>query len=84
MEKLRSAIAGPYPVITVVGEGGVGKSALTLKLCYEIVDDATKPFDAVIWTTAKASRLTPHEIQEIDGAITSSIGVIEAAASVIG
>jgi LuxR family transcriptional regulator, glucitol operon activator len=46
--ELKRAVTGSYPVITLLGEGGVGKSALALKLCYEIVDDPNAQFDGVI------------------------------------
>ncbi|WP_417271695.1 hypothetical protein [Celeribacter sp.] len=76
---LDRAIRGAYPIITVTGEGGLGKSALALKACYDLIDSGTCPFEAVVWTTAKASRLTVNEIKEIDGAITTSLGVFSAA-----
>jgi LuxR family transcriptional regulator, glucitol operon activator len=84
IDDLKKAIEGSYPVITVAGEGGVGKSALALKVCYDIVDDPHSRFDAVIWVTAKANKLTPYEIQAIDDAITDSIGLFETAANQLG
>lgn len=81
IKELTNAIRGPYPVITISGEGGVGKSALALKIGYDVIDDPSSPYDGVVWVTAKASKLTPHEIQSIDNAITSSLGLIEAAAN---
>jgi LuxR family transcriptional regulator, glucitol operon activator len=77
-------VLGSYPVITVLGEGGVGKSALALKVAYDLVDDPSAPFDAVVWVTAKANRLTPYEIQAIDQAVTNSLGAIGAAADYLG
>jgi tetratricopeptide (TPR) repeat protein/cold shock CspA family protein len=81
--KLKQALLGPFPVVTLVGEGGVGKSALALKVAYELAD-APNSFDAIVWTTAKANRLTQSEIVAIDDAINTSLGVMEAASNYLG
>lgn len=78
------AIKGPYPVITITGEGGLGKTALALKSCYDLIDSEDCEFDAVIWTSAKTSRLTPSEIEEITSAVNSSIGIFDAATEALG
>jgi LuxR family glucitol operon transcriptional activator len=66
---------GTYPVITIFGEGGVGKTALALKVSYEILDAKDSPFDTVVWTSAKTARLTVQEVVQIEGAITDSLGL---------
>ncbi|MFY0634787.1 MAG: hypothetical protein JXQ91_13320 [Vannielia sp.] len=81
--KIRKALNGAFPVVTITGEGGLGKTALALKSCYDLLDDTECNFDAIIWTTAKATRLTGKEIREIDNAITSSLGIFEVAADQI-
>jgi LuxR family glucitol operon transcriptional activator len=67
----------------VIGEGGVGKTALALKACYTLLDETPPFYDALIWVTAKANRLTPSDIEEIDGAINTSTGLIEAASNAL-
>lgn len=84
LSELKKAILGNYPIVTVVGEGGLGKTALALKACYDLLDDEDTKLDAIVWTTAKTTRLTLNEIQIIDGAISSSLGIIEDAASILG
>ena len=69
---------GPYPVISIVGEGGIGKTAIALRVAYDILDDQKNPFDAIIWTTSKTTQLTSKNIIEIDNAIRDSLGVFEA------
>ncbi len=84
LNTISSAIKGPYPVITLTGEGGLGKTALALKACYDLIDSDKCDFDAVIWTSAKTTRLTPSEIHEISSAVSSSIGIFDAATEALG
>jgi hypothetical protein len=84
VEELKKAILGPFPVITVLGVGGAGKSALALHVAYDILNDDTSTFDAIIWTSAKTTRLTGSDVQEISGAISTSVGVAEAALRELG
>lgn len=82
--ELRKAIAGPFPVITVLGVGGAGKSALALQVAYDILNEPNNGFDAIIWTSAKTTRLTGADVQEIVGSISSSVGIAEAAIRELG
>lgn len=84
LNELKRALAGSYPVVTVVGEGGLGKTSLALKACYDLLDDAESGLDAIVWTTAKATKLTLSEIEVIEGAISTSLGIIESANSLLG
>jgi len=64
-------------VVTVLGDGGIGKTALALKVAYDIVDLNEKcPFELIIWTTAKTTMLTAKGIEEIYTAITDYTGLI--------
>ncbi|WP_420138290.1 cold shock domain-containing protein, partial [Sphingomonas sp.] len=82
--ELLAACRSNWPVVTVVGEGGFGKTALALKVAYELLDDATSDFDAIVWVTAKRTILTLDDIQTIDGAIQNSLGLIKSAAIQLG
>ena len=81
---LKRALLGSYPIVTVVGEGGLGKTAFVLKACYDMLDDNEAGLDAIVWTTAKTTRLSINEIQVIEGAISSSLGIVESATSFLG
>ncbi|TKG21942.1 tetratricopeptide repeat protein [Vibrio breoganii] len=77
IKKIKQLCYGGFPVISIVGEGGVGKSALALKVAYELVEDENPKFDAIVWVTSKTTQITVNEIKDIDGAISDSLGVIQ-------
>jgi LuxR family glucitol operon transcriptional activator len=65
-------------VVSVIGDGGIGKTALVLKIAYDIVDMGEScPFDLVIWTSAKTTMLTAKGIEEIHNAITNYTGLVD-------
>jgi LuxR family glucitol operon transcriptional activator len=72
---------GSHPVITIVGEGGLGKTSLAIKTAYQILDMENCPFEAVIWATCKTTKLTSLGITEIRDAIYTSLGLLNSAAT---
>ncbi|MEU0267496.1 NB-ARC domain-containing protein [Nocardioides sp. NPDC006303] len=80
LRRIMKAIKGAYPVVSILGDGGIGKTSIALKAAYELLEDPTQPFDAFVWVTAKATILTPNEIRRINGAIETSLGLIGTAA----
>ncbi|WP_019458470.1 tetratricopeptide repeat protein [Acinetobacter sp. GG2] len=77
-EALRKLCYRPnVSVISVIGEGGIGKTALALKLAYDLLDDPNSPFDTVIWVSSKTTKISLIEIKEIKGAINSSLGILK-------
>ncbi len=75
--ELKKKILGRHPVITVLGDGGDGKTALTLQTLYGLLHSNDHNFDAFVWVSAKTNRLTTNEIERIEGAISSSLGLFE-------
>lgn len=73
-------MTGAYPVISIVGDGGLGKTALALKVAYGILDDPSCPFEGIVWTSSKTTQLTAREIVRIQGAICDSLGMFRSMA----
>lgn len=80
LKRIKKALLGAYPVVSVLGDGGIGKTAIALKVAYDLLDAANSPFDAIVWASAKSTTLTDREISTISGAIQDSLGLFEAAA----
>ncbi len=80
LKRIKKALLGAYPVVSVLGDGGIGKTAIALKVAYDLLDAQDTPFDAIVWATAKSTTLTDREISTIGGAIQDSLGLFEAAA----
>lgn len=81
---VRKAILSAYPVVTLLGEGGVGKTSLALKVCYDLLDEVGCPFELIIWSSAKTRVLTVSGIADAKNAITTSIGLFASAANASG
>ena len=64
-------------VITVTGEGGIGKTALALEVAYAIVDDPATTFDCVLWVTLKSEVLTTSGVRSIERAIQDVSGAAD-------
>jgi LuxR family transcriptional regulator, glucitol operon activator len=82
--QIRRALMGAWPVITILGDGGIGKTALALQLCYDLVDSSDCPFEAVVWVSAKNAELTSTEISRINTAVEDSLGLFASAAVELG
>jgi LuxR family glucitol operon transcriptional activator len=77
---LKKRLLGRYPVITVLGDGGNGKTALALQTLYGLVETNDHPFELIIWFSAKASALSAEGVTEIADAVTASSAIIESIA----
>lgn len=72
IQNIKQKIYGNYPVISIIGDGGIGKTALVLKCAYEIMDDLDQPFDAIVWASLKTKSLNNGEFKSIDKCISST------------
>jgi len=64
-------------IITVTGAGGVGKTAIALKVAHSFLMDSHNPFDAIIWFSAKTDKLTEEGIVPLIPGIRSDDQLIE-------
>jgi LuxR family transcriptional regulator, glucitol operon activator len=82
--QVKRALMGAWPVITILGDGGIGKTALALQVSYDLVDSSDCPFEAVVWVSAKNAELTSTEIARINTAVEDSLGLFASAAIELG
>jgi cold shock CspA family protein len=73
-----------YPVVTIAGEGGIGKTALAVQALYDLVDSADPPFDAVLWASLKTERLTGRGVEQIRDAAIDLLSVTEELGDAVG
>lgn len=56
-------------ILTIMGDGGVGKTATTIKLLYDLLDDEKNPFELILWVSLKTKELNNYEFTEIHNSI---------------
>jgi tetratricopeptide (TPR) repeat protein len=64
-----------HRVLTIVGEGGIGKTALAVKSLYDVVDHVDCPYEAILWSSLKTEMLTGRGVKEIADAARDVIGI---------
>ena len=84
LDELHELVKGPWPIISIIGEGAIGKTALAVRLAYQILDDEAYDFDTIIWVSAKANKLLPTEIQDLNNEIKSSIDLLASVGDQLG
>jgi cold shock CspA family protein/tetratricopeptide (TPR) repeat protein len=71
----RLLLAGREPVITLVGPGGVGKTALALQVLSNITIIDQPPFEAILWASLKTESLTGEGIRQLRGASVEAFDI---------
>jgi len=64
-------------IITITGAGGVGKTAIALKIAYTYLADPSNQFEAIIWFSAKTDKLTEQGIIPLTSEIRSDEQLIK-------
>lgn len=70
-------------IITIVGNGGLGKTAITLKILYDLIENDDCPFECVIWLTLKTKTLSNGEFIQIKDCIKNIPDLYKMSQSVI-
>lgn len=60
-KKLKSA----HPIISVIGNGGIGKTSTVLSCVYDIIDDPDFGFEKVLWVSLKTRSLQNGEFKDL-------------------
>lgn len=84
LDAVTKALLGPFPVVSLLAEGGYGKSAVALQVAYDLLESDERPFEAIIWVTAKTSTLTGTELRRVENAITTTLGLFTKLAEELG
>lgn len=70
-------------ILSIVGAGGVGKTATALKMCYDVLSDFDNPFTAIMWFSAKEDKLTDAGIIKLTSGIQNDMQLLREIASLI-
>lgn len=74
-----------FPVVTITGAGGVGKTSLALKVIQELTQKPqSSNFDAIIWMSAKENKLSPIGIEDIEPSLRSYEELLDTVINVLG
>lgn len=58
-----------HQIVSIIGNGGLGKTALTVKVLYDLIDDVDNDYEAVLWITLKTRTLSHGEFNSLENTI---------------
>lgn len=64
-------------ILSIIGDGGIGKTAITLKLLYDMLDDPECEFEMIVWTSLKTNELSDNTFKEIRDSIKTTSEMYE-------
>lgn len=72
-----------HQIISIIGNGGLGKTALTVKILYDLLDDPDSTYEAILWITLKTRTLSNGEFNALQVTIKAIPELFEAMQSEI-
>lgn len=73
---LKNLLGSDHNVVTIVGAGGIGKTALALRVCHDVLDDSESGFDRIVWVSLKTQYFTTDGIREITDAVDTTSALV--------
>ena len=73
---LKKLLESDHSVITVVGAGGIGKTALALRICHDILDDPKSTLERIVWVSLKTQYLTADGIRTVIDAVDTADALV--------
>jgi len=73
-----------HRVISITGAGGVGKTALALRVIEEMLEIGTSPFQGIIWVSAKENKLSYLGIEQVEPSLQSYEQLLDTIVTVMG
>jgi LuxR family glucitol operon transcriptional activator len=77
-------LSSKFPVITLTGAGGVGKTSLALKVVDELLLSTNNKFEAVVWLSAKENMLSANGIVDIEPSLKNYDEMLSIILDVLG
>ena len=84
VKSVLNLLKGNHNIITITGEGGVGKTALALRCLYNLLDTPSPPFDVIVWVSLKTKKLTASGITDVHDAVTDTLGLFQSVSTNLG
>lgn len=73
-----------HRVITISGAGGVGKTALSLRVIQKLMQESRKKLNGVVWLSAKETKLSYLGIEDIEPTIKNYEQLLDTISEVMG
>lgn len=62
-------------IISIIGDGGIGKTAIAVKVLYDLLDNPNNTFKYIIWISLKTKTLSKGEFIEMNNYIKTTLDI---------